>query len=110
MPGEIQPAELRRLLDGDKPVRVIDIRSRGAFDAGHISGSENVPFDELTQSIDSFAGAERIVTVCPHGEASVQAARLIESFEGVSSEATVESLAGGIEAWDGSLATTEAVE
>lgn len=110
MPGEIQPAELRRLLEDEQPVRVIDIRSRGAFNGGHIPGSENVPFDELTQSIDSFTGADRIVTVCPHGEASVQAARLIESFEGVSSEATVESLAGGIEAWDGPLAKTEAAE
>jgi len=41
------------------------------------------------------------VTVCPHGEASVQAARLVGSYRGV--DGPVESLAGGLEAWDGPL-------
>ncbi len=45
---------------------------------------------------------ERVVTVCPHGKASVQAARLIGSYEGTT-DARVESMAGGLEAWEGNL-------
>ncbi|MFB6084387.1 MAG: rhodanese-like domain-containing protein [Halorientalis sp.] len=56
--------------------------------------------------IDEIAGADRIVTVCPHGHDSLRAGRLIASAAGV--DATVRSLAGGLEAWDGELETSDA--
>ena len=97
MDDEISAEALRALLDGDADVRVVDIRSPGAFRRGHIPGSENVPFEELTDRIESVAGADRVVTVCPKGEASVQAARLIDSFEGFAGR--VDSLEPGIDGW-----------
>ena len=102
MDGEISPEEVRELLDSDDPPRVVDIRSPDAFARGHIPGSENVPFHELTDCVDAFEDAERVVTVCPHGKASVQAANLITSYEGAK-DARVESMAGGLERWDGEL-------
>jgi rhodanese-related sulfurtransferase len=86
---------LGRLESGS--VRVVDIRSPEAFARGHVPGSENVPFAELTGRIEEFTGDDRVVTVCPHGKASVQAARLIGSYEGFGGQ--VASLAPGIEGW-----------
>jgi rhodanese-related sulfurtransferase len=103
---EITPDELAGLLDADEPVRVVDIRSSAAFERGHIPDSENVPFEELPRRVESITDAERIVTVCPHGKASLQAAQLLRSAEAVD-DATVESLAGGLEAWDGPLDAAE---
>lgn len=103
MDGEITPDEVERLLAEDADVRVVDIRSPGAYERGHIPGSENVPFQDLPDRVASLTGSEHIVTVCPHGKASVQAANLITSFEGTA-DARVESMAGGLEAWDGELA------
>ena len=97
MDGELSAEELRELLDADADVRVVDIRSPAAFRRGHIPGSENVPFEELTDRIESVADADRVVTVCPKGEASVQAARLIDSFEDFAGR--VDSLEPGIEGW-----------
>jgi rhodanese-related sulfurtransferase len=99
---EIDPETLQTLLDDDAAVRIVDIRSPAAFEDGHIPGSENVPFEELPDAVEQFDGAERVVTVCPHGEASLQAARLLSAYEGLA-DATVESLAGGVTAWDGEL-------
>lgn len=96
MDDEISAAELHELLDGDG-VRVVDIRSPAAFQRGHIPGSENMPFQELTGRIEELAGADHVVTVCPHGEASVQAARLVASYEGF--DGRIESMADGIEGW-----------
>jgi rhodanese-related sulfurtransferase len=76
---------------------VVDIRSPEAFARGHVPGSENVPFAELTSQIEEFTGDDRVVTVCPHGKASVQAAKLIGSYEGF--EGRVVSLEPGIEGW-----------
>ncbi|MEF8851193.1 MAG: rhodanese-like domain-containing protein [Haloarculaceae archaeon] len=130
MDGEISTKELRSLLDGagesaadgagtggqggdesgeageaDGEVRVVDIRNPGAFARGHIPGSENIPAPELTERVEELDGAGRVVTVCPHGQASVQAARLVGSYRGV--DGPVESLAGGLEAWEGPLETDE---
>jgi len=105
MDGEISAAELRELLDDGEDVRIVDIRSPAAFTRGHIPGSENVPFQELTTRIEEFADADRVVTVCPHGQASQQAARLIGSFEGFSGR--VDSFAPGIEGWEYELASGE---
>jgi rhodanese-related sulfurtransferase len=101
MDGEITVGELRELLDADADgLRLVDIRDEASFRRAYIPGSENVPFARLPDRVGELAGADRIVTICPHGQASVQAAQLIGSFEGTA-DATVESLAGGLEAWDG---------
>ena len=107
MDGEISPAEVERLLDSDDPPRVVDIRSPDAFARGHIPGSENVPFATLTDTVESLADADHIVTVCPIGQSSVQAARLIESYEGTA-DARVESMVGGLDAWEGELVADDA--
>ncbi|MEY7850134.1 rhodanese-like domain-containing protein [Natrarchaeobius sp. A-rgal3] len=96
MDGEISTAEVKELLEDDADVRIVDIRDERSFERSHIPESENVPFNELTARIDEFEDADRIVTVCPHGKASVQAAKLIGSYEG-SADARVESMAGGLE-------------
>lgn len=103
MDDEISTDELATLLeDGESDdLRIVDIRNSDAFEHGHIPGSENIPAPELTDRVEELDGAERVVTVCPHGKASVQAARLVGSYRGVAGP--VESLHGGLEAWDGPL-------
>ncbi|MEF8808085.1 rhodanese-like domain-containing protein [Natronomonas sp.] len=103
MDGEISAEELQELLEAKADVRIVDIRSPAAFRRGHIPTSENVPFGELTARIEDIADAERVVTVCPHGQASQQAARLIGSYEGFSGR--VDSLEPGIEGWPYDLET-----
>ncbi|WP_336336679.1 rhodanese-like domain-containing protein [Haloarcula brevis] len=100
MDGEIDADELRARLE-DGTVRVVDIRSPGAFERGHIPGSENVPFPSLVDEVERFEGDDEVVTVCPHGKSSVQAARLIASYEGFDGDAV--SLAPGLDGWDGPL-------
>jgi rhodanese-related sulfurtransferase len=105
MDEDISAEELRGLLDGDADadVRVVDIRSPSAFRGGHVPGSVNVPFGELTDRIDDVADADRVVTVCPRGEASVQAARLVRAYDGFDGRAA--SLACGIDEWPYALET-----
>jgi len=100
MDGEIPPEEVAELLDADAGVRVVDIRPEEAFERGHIPDSENLPFHALADEIERLDGAEQVVTVCPHGQASVQAARLVGSYEGVPDDARVESMAGGLGEWE----------
>ncbi|NLV13486.1 rhodanese-like domain-containing protein [Haloarcula argentinensis] len=107
MDGEIDINELRSKLD-EEAVRVVDIRSPGAFERGHIPGSENVPFPSLVDEVERFEGDDEVVTVCPKGKSSVQAARLIASYEGF--EGDVVSFEPGLNGWDGPLERANADE
>lgn len=107
MDGEIQPGELAALLEDGAAVRIIDVRQEAAYQKRHIPDSEVLPLPELPEHIDRLDGADHVVTVCPHGDASVKAARLIAAYEGLAESATVQSLAGGLAAWDGPLVGTE---
>lgn len=100
MDGEIGSEELRELV-GDEDACVVDIRSPTAYERGHIPGSENVPFPSLVDDVERFGSEDRVVTVCPKGKSSVQAARLIASYEGF--DGRVESFEPGLSGWDGPL-------
>ena len=104
MDGEIQPDELTTALDSDPPL-VVDIRQPAAYRRKRIPDSVNVPLPDLTREVEEVADADHVVTVCPHGQASVKAARLISAYEGF--DGTVESLDGGLTAWDGPFAGGE---
>ena len=101
MDGEISPEQVQRKL-GDDDTVIVDIRSPAAYRRGHIPGSRNVPFGTLPDEVESLTDADHIVTVCPHGKSSVQAARMIGSYEGID-DARVDSMAGGLSEWPGEL-------
>ncbi|UPM43603.1 rhodanese-like domain-containing protein [Halocatena salina] len=107
MDAEITAEELKSVLEADDDVQIVDIRPPAAFERGHIPGSDNIPFEELPQRVEELDSETRIVTVCPLGKSSIQAARLIASYEGVS-DTTVESLAGGLDGWE--YALTESID
>lgn len=99
MVDEVTTAELKEKLEADEPVQVIDIRPPAAFQQGHIPGAINIPMTELPSRVDEIDWEDDIVVACPIGQSSVQAARLIGSFEGVDDDACVRSMAGGYDAW-----------
>ncbi|MFB6311459.1 MAG: rhodanese-like domain-containing protein [Salinirussus sp.] len=101
MVGEIDPDTLQERLEGEDAPLLVDIRPRSAFDESHLPGSVNVPLAEIPGSIDEIASADEVVTICPHGMASVKAARIVEAYQDF--DGTVSSLAGGLEAWDGPM-------
>jgi rhodanese-related sulfurtransferase len=98
MDGEIGNDEMHTLLDAEDAT-IVDIRSPAAFRRGHIPGSENLPLPSLVDNVERFEDAERVVTVCPKGKSSQQAARLIASYEGF--DGRVESFKPGLSGWDG---------
>lgn len=82
---------------------MVDIRNPRGFARERIAGSVNIPLSQLPAEIERVADADHVVTVCPHGKASVRAARLVASFEAF--DGRVESLAGGLEGWTGPTAS-----
>lgn len=109
MVDELTPAEVQKKLDEDG-VQVVDIRPPAAFEEGHIPGAINIPMSELPASVDDVEWDDDVVVACPIGQSSVQAARLIDSFEGVGEDDEVRSMSGGYEEWDDELETSDGAE
>lgn len=99
MVEEVSPETVKAKLDSED-VQIIDIRPAEQFEAGHIPGAINVPFHELVSRISEIDWKEEVIVACPIGQSSIQAARLIQSYEGVGSQISVASMAGGYEDWD----------
>jgi rhodanese-related sulfurtransferase len=103
MVREVGPEAVQSKLESDEDVAVVDIRSRDEFAQGHVPGAINVPLPELPRRVDEREwDAEEIVCVCPIGQSSIQAARLLGSYEAIDADA-VASMEGGYRAWDGDL-------
>jgi len=107
MVEEVTPEDVKERIDDGDDTQIVDIRSPAEFQKGHIPGAINIPMAELPSRVDEVEWGDDVVVACPIGQSSVQAARLIGSYEGVDDDSSVSSMAGGYEAWEYDLETEE---
>ena len=70
----VDVARVRRLLDEDPTIRVLDVRTGGEFERAHIPGAYNVPLDTLGEHAREFANTDAtVVLVCQSGARATQA-------------------------------------
>jgi len=100
MVEDITADELHARIEAGEDVEVVDVRPEWAFQRGRVPGAVNVPISRFARSVAEREWGQDIVVVCPHGESSLQAARLLEAYEGVAEEARVANLVGGYDAWE----------
>jgi len=105
MVEEIGPDELHRKFEAGEDVQVVDIRTEEQFREGHVPGAINLPFSEFPQQIETVDWGDDIVCVCPIGRSSLQAARLLEAYEGVDHDARIANLKGGYREYEYELET-----
>jgi len=107
MVEEVTTDEVKERIEDGDDTQVVDIRSPAEFERGHIPGAINIPMAELPRRVDEVEWGDDVVVACPIGQSSVQAARLIGSYEGVDDASSVTSMAGGYREWDYELETEE---
>lgn len=62
---------------------IIDVRSPGEFQSGHVKGSKNIPLGEISNSIAKIKNDNKpVITCCASGMRSGSAASMLSS-EGV---------------------------
>jgi hydroxyacylglutathione hydrolase len=76
---------------------VVDVRSCGEWNSGHIAGARHVMLGELGSKMESLPRDSRIVAVCGSGYRSSLAASLLLK----SGFSRVSSMDGGMTAWNG---------
>ena len=75
---------------------LLDVRTQGEYDEGHIEGSTLIPVDELKARVAELDDSEGVLVYCRSGNRSVTASDILtgEGFD------PVYNLVGGIRAWE----------
>lgn len=97
-PPAISPAQLKQLLDGPNPPRMIDVREPNEWvgELGHIAGAELMPLGTVAASVGKVKGETReVVSICKSGMRAGKAAEFWMQ-QGVK----VKVLQGGMMAWN----------
>lgn len=104
MSKEISAEEAQRLIE--EGATVVDVRTPEEYREGHIPGSIHAPMDSFAGNLGELEDREPIVMVCELGEASRQAAMLLDAYGGVDAS-KVYNLADGLVEWPGELVEDE---
>lgn len=92
----VDVTRVRRLLDEDPSIRVLDVRTGGEFERAHIPGAYNVPLDTLGEHAREFANTDAtVVLVCQSGARASQAQSKLEGH----GKTGMLLLDGGMNAW-----------
>lgn len=94
----IGPAQLTGLINRDNAL-VVDLRSPGEFEKGHIAGSKNVQPSQFDPENKQLTAAKSlpVVLVCRAGQTAGGVAKRLRK----AGFANVNVLEGGIQAWQG---------
>ena len=58
---------------------IIDVRTKGEYQQGHINGSQNIPLDVLSSNLSKLNKEKTIITCCASGMRSAQAKSILLS-------------------------------
>lgn len=97
MPRLLHADDLRARLATDDPPRILDVRTPGEFDSGHIPGSYLVPLDTLREHRDELSRHldEDVVLVCRSGGRASEAEQALAT----AGMPNLHVLEGGLSAW-----------
>ncbi len=93
----VDPKQAQKLI-ADKTVIVLDIRTPGEFQKGHIAGAKNIDFQasDFEKRIDSLDKSKTYLVHCASGGRSTRCLPVLAKHEFQS----VYHLDGGIKAWE----------
>ena len=67
-PDHISPEQLLAAIESGHPPPIIDVRTQGEYDAGHVPGAKHIPFYEiLARRAEIGAPSQTVVVYCAHG-------------------------------------------
>ena len=58
---------------------ILDVRTKGEYQSGHLKNSINIPIDKLPQNIKKLNKNKSIITCCASGSRSASARRILKS-------------------------------
>ncbi len=92
----ISPETLEKMLKNSENFEILDVRSKGEWDSGHIENSLHIPAPEIRNKYNEVAKDKPVVLVCGLGPRAAMAASILEQ-QGFDN---LEILSGGMTGWN----------
>lgn len=96
---EIDPPEVKTMMDQGAAFKLIDVREPGEYEICRIDGSILIPLGDVKErkpeKLNGLQKSDIIVTQCHHGKRSLTAAEILKEM----GYTNVKSMRGGIEEW-----------
>ena len=73
----LAPIEFEKTIKSTNPLHLIDLRTKGEFEAGHIDGAANIPVDEIRDRLNEIPAGKRIDIYCEAGLRGYLASRIL---------------------------------
>ena len=67
--------QLEQLLDGQRTFTLLDVREQKEYEAGHLLGAVNLPYEQLDEVEAEITKDRPVVIYCAYGGQSLLAAR-----------------------------------
>ena len=92
--NQVDPAQVQVMLSQSPRPFLLDVRTSGEYEGGHISGAELIPLDELSAKKDRIPKERQVICICASGSRSSFAARQLSSMG-----YKVINMRGGMDRW-----------
>jgi rhodanese-related sulfurtransferase len=95
MDYEIQPEDVKRMVDAGEQFTFLDCREPWEHQTAHIAGSTHIPMQDIPSRIQELDPDDHIVVICHHGVRSMNVAAWLrqQGYE------KAQSVSGGIDRW-----------
>jgi len=75
--GDVSIQEAIELMGQKSDLVILDVRTVGEFDEGHIEGAINIPVDELDSRLDELSKDDELLVYCRTGNRSGSAVTIL---------------------------------
>ena len=93
--GDVTIEQAAELIATTPSLVLLDVRTDGEFDGGHLEGAVNIPVDELEHRIDELDSNAQLLVYCRTGNRSRRAVQLLLD----NSFSKLYHMSAGITAW-----------
>jgi rhodanese-related sulfurtransferase len=95
MDYEIQPEQVKRMLDAAEDFTFLDCREPWEYQTAHIANTTHIPMQDIPARIQELDPDDHIVVICHHGMRSMNVTAWLrqQGYE------KTQSVAGGIDRW-----------
>src|ERR1051326_5395957 len=77
-PDEWDADEAQEQIKKDPHLQIVDVRTAEEFEAAHLPGALNLPFDALPEKLASLDRQRSVMVYCEDGERSGRARKVLE--------------------------------
>ncbi len=96
---EIEPAEVKRMLDGNEAFKLIDVRNPVEYDICRIEGATLIPLDQIEErNPDRLNGLKKDEPIVLHCKAGVRSMKALRAMQDMGFK-NLKSMRGGITEW-----------